>query len=222
MISALLFDLDGTLVDADHLHYEAWRRIVEPFGLTLGLDRYKNEVMGFANSIILGRMLPQLSSEEGLALVDEKEVLFRKLALELEPAPGLVDFLDWLDQVGIRYGIVTNAPRLNVAQQLAGIGLADRFGIVVFGDELEHAKPHPMPYLVGLQSFGASATDSIAFEDSLSGIQSAKAAGLMVVGLTTGLSAERLLAEGVDLAIADFADPRLRALVTARTGIGAV
>jgi len=213
MSGVLLFDLDGTLLDIDHLHYEAWRQQVARHGVALDPHRYRTEVMGFPNDTILADLVPALSREEGAALVEAKEVLFRSLATDLVPAEGLFDFLAWADKIGARYGVVTNAPRPNAVQELAGIGLSERFESVVIGDELAHAKPHPLPYLVGLERLGGTAAHSVAFEDSISGIRAALAAGLSVVGLTTGLSAERLLQEGVGLAVANFGDPRLRPFV---------
>jgi HAD superfamily hydrolase (TIGR01509 family) len=212
----ILFDLDGTLVDADHLHYEAWRRSIAPIGIDLTVDQYRNEIMGFPNEMIAKRMFPSLDEVAAIRLIDGKEALFRSLAIELEPAQGLPDFLAWLERRGTPIGVVTNAPRLNAEQELKGIGFADRFATLVIGDELEYSKPHPMPYLKGLEDLGGTARRSLAFEDSLSGIKAAKGAGLMVIGVTTGLSAERLMGEGADLAIPHFADPRLEAFVAAR------
>jgi HAD superfamily hydrolase (TIGR01509 family) len=212
----ILFDLDGTLVDADHLHYEAWRRTVEPLGTALGVEQYRSEIMGFPNDMIAARIMPTVPADEAARLIDEKEALFRTLAVDLEPAQGLPAFLGWLDGRGTPIGVVTNAPRLNAEQELLGIGLASRFATLVIGDELDHAKPHPLPYLTGLERLGGTARRSLAFEDSLSGLRSAKAAGLMVIGMTTGLSAERLLDAGADLAVAHFADPRLTAFCAAR------
>jgi HAD superfamily hydrolase (TIGR01509 family) len=213
---AILFDLDGTLVDADHLHYEAWRRALLPLGQELGVERYRSEIMGFPNDMIAARIFPDVEESEAERIIAGKEELFRTLAVRLEPARGLVGFLDWLDSRHIPVGVVTNAPRANAEQELSGIGLVHRFRVLVIGDELDHAKPHPFPYLKGLELLGASSGHSLAFEDSLSGLRSAKAAGLMVVGLTTGLSHDRLIEEGAALAVADFADLRLEAFVSAR------
>ena len=215
MSGVLLFDLDGTLLDIDHLHYEAWRQQVAIHGVALDQHRYRTQVMGFPNHTILADLVPGLSSEKGAALVEAKEVLFRSLATDLVPAAGLVDFLDWADGLGTRYGVVTNAPRPNAEQELAGIGMAKRFETVVIGDELAHAKPHPLPYLTGLDRLGGTAANSVAFEDSISGIRAALAAGLAVVGLTTGLSAERLIEEGAGLAVPHFDDLRLKPFVAA-------
>ena len=88
----------------------------------------------------------------------------------------------------------------------------------MLGEELANAKPHPLPYLTGLERLGAAAENSVAFEDSPSGLRSAKAAGLLTVGITTSLPPQRLLDEGADLAIADYSDIRLLPVIWARLG----
>jgi len=103
---------------------------------------------------------------------------------------------------------------------LEAIGLAARLRIVVIGAELARSKPDPLPYLTGLELTGASAEASVAFEDSLSGVRAAVAAGIAVVGLTTGLTEERLVAAGATFAVKDFADRRIYELIEARRGEG--
>lgn len=219
MRSAALFDLDGTLVDADHFHFEAWRDRLAAYGVALDLDGYNSRIMGRKNTAIVADLLPRLSVEDGAAISDAKEAAFRTLAAHMDPAAGLLDFLDWLDQHDVPIAVVTNAPRANAEHSLGALALAERFAEVVIGDELAEAKPHPLPYLTGLERLGGEAARSLAFEDSPSGIQAALAAGLAVVGLTTSLDADRLLQEGVGLAIQDFADPRLIRFAAARLGI---
>jgi beta-phosphoglucomutase len=99
---------------------------------------------------------------------------------------------------------------------LEALGLAARLPVWVIGVELERAKPDPLPYRTALARLGAEAACSVAFEDSLSGLSAAKGAGLAVVGLTTTLAADKLLAAGADIAVADFADPRILPLIEAR------
>ena len=219
MKSVALFDLDGTLVDADHLHYQAWREMLLSQGQDVTVQAYRNQFMGAPNDLILSRILPHMDRATGLALIEQKEALFRRLATRLEPAPGLLAFLSWLEQHGVAVGVVTNAPRANAEQELRGIGLEHHFATLVIGEDLPFAKPHPLPYLTGLERLKGRAQTSIAFEDSLSGIASARAAGLAVVGLATGLGEERLLAEGATLAIPHFADPRLIPFITQRLGL---
>ncbi len=216
MTAVVLFDLDGTLVDADHLHHEAWRQVLLPFDIDLDVEKYRSEIMGFANAAIMASILPDVPLDEAARIIDDKEKRFRTLATKLDPAPGLIAFLDWLEQCRVPVGVVTNAPRLNAEQELRGIGLFAHFPVLVIGEELLHSKPHPLPYLTGLERLAGMASLSVAFEDSISGIRSAKAAGLAVVGLTTGHAADHLMAEGAGLAIADFTDARLRPFVASR------
>jgi HAD superfamily hydrolase (TIGR01509 family) len=217
--SVALFDLDGTLVDADHLHFEAWKHMLAPHGIPLTQDSYRTEIMGAANDRLLKSLLKDLDERAGLALIEDKETMFRQLFFKIDPAKGLLPFLDWLTQKGVPMGVVTNAPRLNAEHQLHGLGLVDRFPLVVIGAEVARPKPFPDPYLAGLERLGGNAAGSLAFEDSRSGIAAGKAAGLKVVGLMTGLSEAAMLAEGVDLAIANYEDPRLLPFAARHLGV---
>ena len=216
--ACVLFDLDGTLTDADHLHHAAFNQVLGRFGRSVDSQYYKSQIMGHSNAIIFERLFPGETAAHML-LADEKEVNFRTLAKTLTPAAGLRQFLAFLRARGVPQGLVTNAPRANVVHQLAALSLSGWFDTLVLGEELSDAKPHPLPYRTGLANLGAAAQKSLAFEDSVSGLRSALAAGMAVVGLTTGLAPEALLAEGAVLAIADYADPRLLPLVEARLGL---
>src|SRR5438309_2331077 len=164
---ALLFDIDGTLADTDALHREAFNRVFGPRGHVVDDARFKRELQGFSNASIGERFLPTESLEARVAIMDEKEEIFRKLvAGRIEPLPGLTMLLDRADAAGIPMVAVTNAPRLNAELLLSGLGITQRFKAIVIGDELLHGKPHPLPYQEGLRFVGASAAASVAFEDS--------------------------------------------------------
>jgi beta-phosphoglucomutase-like phosphatase (HAD superfamily) len=92
---------------------------------------------------------------------------------------------------------------------LSGLGIADRFKVVVIGDELPLGKPHPMPYLEGLRAVGGAPETSVAFEDSRSGVQSASSAGIQTIGIRTSLSHVDLLGAGAVMSAKAFDDPKL-------------
>jgi HAD superfamily hydrolase (TIGR01509 family) len=208
--SALLFDIDGTLADTDTLHLEAFNLILGPRGHVFDHARFARELQGFSTASICERFLAGEPPGRQLAIMEEKEATFRKLvAGRIQPTPGLIALLDHADQASIPMVAVTNAPRPNAEMLLTGLGITHRFKAIVIGDELQHGKPHPMPYLEGLRAGGAAAGASVAFQDSRSGVKSASAAGIATVGIRTGLGHAELVEAGAAVTAKDFEDSDL-------------
>jgi HAD superfamily hydrolase (TIGR01509 family) len=215
---ALLFDLDGTLVDSDGDHLIAFQKVFAPYGIELDRARYAAEIMGASNPMIGERFLAHLPEAERAAVLDAKEAAYRDGLGALQATPGAAELLAYAQANGLPCAVVTNAPRANAELVLAAIGLAERLPIVVIGGELARSKPDPLPYLTALELTGASAEQAVAFEDSVSGVRAAAAAGIAVVGITTGHPAEKLVAEGAVFGAADFRDPRIYELIARRRG----
>ena len=209
----LLFDLDGTLTDSDHLHLEAFNALLAEYGRKIGKADYTRHIMGSDNASICRYLFPDLQLAESLPLADRKEAMFRDKLTGLRPTRGLDALLGWAARHDVSCAVVTNAPRVNANMMLDALGLRERLPILVIGPELAHAKPHPLPYLTGLERLGGRADRALAFEDSRSGISAALAAGIPTVGLATSLTEAEILARGATLAVADFADARLLALL---------
>jgi beta-phosphoglucomutase len=204
--AALLFDLDGTLVDTDHLHHAAFATILAERGRELPLAEYRAHIMGHPNADILGRYFPG----EAPAILDRKEAMFRDaLAASVDPLPGIHALLDWAEANAIGTAVVTNAPRQNALAMLAAAGLAHRLPVLVIGEECERAKPDPAPYRAAMAAIGATPSRALAFEDSRSGLRAARSAGAHVFGMTTGLTPDELLQAGAHETIADFTAPAL-------------
>jgi HAD superfamily hydrolase (TIGR01509 family) len=214
---ALLFDIDGTLADTDALHVEAFNHVFGPRGHVFDRTRAAKELLGFSNASIGARFLPHEPPERQAAIMGEKETVFRRLVPgKLQPVPGLLALLAIADGADIPMVAVTNAPRLNAEMLLAGLGIMDRFQAIVIGDELPHAKPHPLPYLEGLRAVNAAANRSVAFEDSRSGVKSASAAGIATVGIRTSLNHADLVEAGALLTAPGFDDPDLMKWLAAK------
>jgi len=188
----LLFDLDGTLVDTDHLHVGAFSTLLAESGRTLSLHDYRTRVMGAPNDAIMTFLFPDHPPEVLPEIMERKEALVRAAMGTLTPTPGLPELLAWAAAREVPCGVVTNAPRANAELMLAGLGLAGRFPVLVIGDELPRAKPDPLPYLTGLQR-----------------IRAASAAGIFTFGMRTALDDATLRAAGAASVIADFTDPAL-------------
>lgn len=214
--AALLFDIDGTLVESDPLHLKAFNLAFAPYGHVFDRESFGRELQGLANAAIGARFLPDETPERQWEIMMEKEAMFRELASGgVEPVPGLMALLDWADGLGLPIIAVTNAPRPNADLLIDAIGVRSRFRHVVIGDELAHGKPHPLPYLEGLRLLGADAASSVAFEDSRTGIASATRAGIATIGMATGLAIEQLLEAGASMAAHDYSDQALLDFVKA-------
>jgi HAD superfamily hydrolase (TIGR01509 family) len=221
MKTALLFDLDGTLVDSDAEHLIAFQRVFAPHGIELDRTEYAANIMGASNDMIARHYLSHLPPHEQAAALDAKEAAYRNGLGDLEPILGALALLDYADQRGLKRAVVTNAPRANAEKVLSALGLGQRLPILVIGGELQRSKPDPLPYLTALERTGALAPHSLAFEDSLLGVRAAAAAGLAVVGMTTTLDSRTLIEAGATFAASNFTDPRIFELIEMRIDSGA-
>jgi HAD superfamily hydrolase (TIGR01509 family) len=212
---ALLFDLDGTLAETDSLHLPTWVDILQPYGIEVDEEFYKERISGRSNSKIVENLLPDLSAEEGQKLADAKEASFRERAWGLEPLPGLLEFIREGKSRGLSLALVTNAPEENVEVILLVLELREFFDEVVLSDEVGPVKPDPAPYKAALVKLGVAPDQALAFEDSTSGIASSVAAGIPTVGIASTQQPETLEEAGAFMVAKDFTDPHLQKFLSA-------
>lgn len=214
---ALLFDLDGTLIDTDPLHAAVFRELFAERGITIDHAFYLAHVHGRLNGEIFAEHFPD---EDPVVLSEHKEATFRaRLNQSVPPTPGLSDLLDRAADAGLAIAAVTNAPRDNAHVMLDAIGMRHRFPLLVIGDECIRGKPHPDPYLEAMRRLAVTPQSSIAFEDSPSGLRAASAAGAYCVGLRSSLDESALRSAGADAVISDFTDPLLETVIVRQTGL---
>lgn len=207
MLAAILFDLDGTLVRTDPLHFRAWQTVLAEFGRSLDLDDYNRLISGRQNAAIVRDLLPDLAA--GAAVAARKEAYFQHFAVQLERPPGLDALLDWCAARRLKLAVVTNAPRANAEFLLAALDLTATFPCVVLGEEAPRGKPDPAPYQLALVKLEVAAAEAIAFEDSPLGVRAAVGADLTTFGVASTHTPESLMAAGAIAAIADFTAPAL-------------
>lgn len=213
MLTAILFDLDGTIVNTDPIHYIAWREMLKNYTIKIDENFYKSRISGRLNPAIIKDLLPQLSPEQGVKLAEEKEALFREFAPDLQPLAGFYQLIEWTKTHQLKRALVTNAPRLNVQFMLQVLGIKEAFHTVVIAGEDIAGKPDPAPYQVALNNLGIQATDAIALEDSPSGIRSAVGAGIRTIGIASTHNLLVLQEIGAFMAIPDFTDLQLWTLL---------
>jgi beta-phosphoglucomutase len=202
---ALLFDMDGVVIDSMPLHEIAWRKYLQSLGISD--ESLLARMHGRRNDDIV---LDFLGPSADLKSVQEhgaaKERLYRQLMrdqLEQQLVPGIRPFLQAVSALPL--GLASNAERPNIDFVLDGAGLRSHFRSIVDGSQVRHPKPAPDVYLKAAQQLGVQPSACIVFEDSPVGVEAAVSAGMRVVGLLT----HEPSLQHVELAVPDFLDPRL-------------
>ena len=188
---AVIFDVDGTIVDNMHLHAEAFAVFAQRHGLPPLTQDDRARLDGRRNSeifpILFKREVPR---HEWLAYEREKEGLYRELSRgRLSPMNGLQRLIDHLKNEGIPVALATSAPEPNVTHTLAELDLAGAFPVIVRGDEVARGKPAPDVFIEAARRLGVDPAGCLVFEDAPMGIEAAQAAGMRVVALTTSFQA---------------------------------
>jgi len=209
-LKALLFDIDGTLCDTDHLHIQQWADLLRPLGINVDKVYYNAYISGAANVTLSERYWPELTAEQREDIMAEKERKFREVAADtLTPLNGLIELMNFALQHDIKIACVTNAPRLNADFILDKLNIVDKFHILVIGGELPHSKPHPLPYLDAMRQFNVTPDECIVFEDSVNGVKAGHASGACTIGVLTSHVEHTLIDAGAQYTIQDYSKIRL-------------
>ena len=202
-IYAIIFDMDGVLVDSNPYHKIALNQFCAKYGHHLTEEGLRNKIYGRTNKEWITNLFGVLPSDQLAQYGEEKEALYRELFdKDIQPVSGLIDFLGLLDKHSIPRAIGTSAPRSNVDFTLLKTGIQNFFSIILDESHVTHGKPSPEIYLNVAKKLGLPPQRCVVFEDSLSGVISAKKAGTKVVGITTTHTAQEL--SETDFIINDF------------------
>src|SRR5882757_5743659 len=191
---AVILDMDGVIIDSNPAHRIALKQFCQKYGYHLDDDQLLKRIYGRTNkewiTDLFGR---KLTPDEIHFYEEEKEEIFRQIfQKDLRAIPGLPGFLEKLKLHAIPCAIGTSAPRSNVDYVLAGTGIEKYFAVILDESDVENGKPNPEIYLKVAARLNFPPAHCIVFEDSLSGIAAAQAAGCKVVGVTTTHSKEEL------------------------------
>jgi beta-phosphoglucomutase len=184
---AFIFDMDGVIIHSNPFHKIALHQFCEKYGYHLTEDQLRNKIYGRTNKQWITNLFERPLSEVELhQFAEEKESLFRDLYKnDIVALEGLEFFLKKMDDHKIPRAIGTSAPRSNVDFTLGKTGLERFFPTILDDSFVENGKPHPEIYLKCAAALNFKAPYCIVFEDSLSGVAAAKAAGAKVVGVAT-------------------------------------
>jgi beta-phosphoglucomutase len=186
-IKACLFDLDGVLVDTARYHFIAWKRLSESLGVPF--SEHDNEQLKGVSRVesleyILRKGMLHADDEHKQQWMDTKNTWYLELVNTMHPdelLPNVRNFLKELKDAGYLIGLGSSSK--NAQMILDKTGITPFFDTVVDGRHTSHSKPHPEVFVTGAQNLGVLPSETIVFEDALSGIDAALAGGFYAIGL---------------------------------------
>lgn len=195
-----LFDLDGTLVLTDDIYYKVWTKILEEYNIELTKDIFEELIQGNADSVVVSKLIPEVETH---IISKKKDQLFKNYLHEVRLVDGAIDFINTIKERGHKIGMVTNCNR-EIAEVITQ-HYHLQMDTIVIGSECTLPKPHVYPYSIALEYFKVKPQNTIIFEDSCTGLVSAKGIHpLILVGLETSLSKNKLKECGADETIQHY------------------
>jgi HAD superfamily hydrolase (TIGR01509 family) len=212
MLQALIFDLDGVVVDSHAAHKHAWRRLFASLGRNFSDAELEFVVEGNKREEILCHFLGELPAEQIKEYGARKEALFKDCASELKPIPGLEHFFAEIAAAGLPIALASSASRSRVEYLLRQLGFTRLFHTIVTGDDVSRGKPDPALFQIAAAQLGIEARDILVCEDAMNGVAAAKAAGMKCLAIAANGRAPILEKAGADKIIPDFTSVRLEDL----------
>jgi HAD superfamily hydrolase (TIGR01509 family) len=201
-MTAVLWDLDGTLVDSEEYHWLSWRGAMRAEGIDLSYERFLASFGQRNDRILAGWLGADADPGRVRRVGDEKEAEYRRLAEErgLTPLPGAREWLEALHAAGWKQAIASSAPRLNVETMLRVLQLDRLLDAVVSAEDVTRGKPEPDVFLAAAAKLAVPPSRCIVVEDAAAGVEAGRRAGMR----TIGVNARTQL--GADLSVRSLAD----------------
>jgi HAD superfamily hydrolase (TIGR01509 family) len=206
---AVLWDLDGTLVDSAEFHWLSWRDTLAADGIHITYQQFL-DTFGQKNDRILPGWLGKDASAERIRQVgDAKEAEYRRLVQDrgLTPLPGAAEWLRTLHAVGWRQAIASSAPRANIGVMLRVLGVETELDAIISAEDVTAGKPDPQVFLKAAAAVSVPPERCVVVEDAVVGIEAARRAGIKTIGVSRvpGFEADLVVASLEDLPADAFA-----------------
>jgi HAD superfamily hydrolase (TIGR01509 family) len=185
-VRAVLWDMDGTLIDSEEFHWISWRDTMANEGVPITREQFLAS-FGQRDDSIIPRWLGVASTPERVEKISSaKEELYRDLIRRhgMKPLPGVRTWLHRLHEAGWLQAIASAAPRPNIDVVLEALSATRLFQGIVSADDVHHGKPDPEVYLIAASRLGAPPARSIVVEDAAAGVEGARRAGMRSIGIS--------------------------------------
>jgi beta-phosphoglucomutase len=201
---AVIFDLDGTLLDNNPYHLQSWKKYLENIGRDMTEEEYNANINGRTNKDVINYIHGDvLNEEDSLKYGLEKEALYREIYKPfIKPVNGLLAFLNILADKNVPMAIATSGIQPNIDFMFDNVPIRQYFKVIVNSSHIKKGKPDPEIYIKTALLLNVSPKNCLVFEDAVVGINSAKAAGMKVIAIATTHPKEEL--NGADMIINDY------------------
>jgi beta-phosphoglucomutase len=215
MLQAVIFDLDGVIVDSHPAHLEAWKTFLHSLDRNVSDSDLQFVLEGYKREVILRHFLGDLSAPELEHYGAMKDALFRDALHELKTVAGFLAFFDSLQAAGLPVALASSASRWRAEYILDRLRIRRVFRAIVTGDDVADGKPDPEIFRAAARSLGAEPEDILVCEDAVAGVEAAKRAGMKCLAIAANGRASLLQTAGADHVVSDFTAvdlPELRRL----------
>lgn len=199
-MEAVIFDMDGTIVNTEPLHARAAVIVLKDLGIDIDLESCLDQFYGMTDTAVLKMTCPNLSDSEIEKAIALKNIHLIKLFEKLTPAqkhqyitPGLFDFLTFLKKENKQMAVVSASEDIIVSETLKCFEIHTYIDLQMGRGQTNLTKPHPEPYLEGMRRLKTEANKTLIFEDSPTGLQSAVASGANVIRITGFAHSDKIL-----------------------------
>jgi len=184
-IKAVIWDMDGVIVDTAPYHFSAWQEAFQKRGVKFTEEDFRRN-FGQRNDTIIRNILGDgISQSELDTISEEKEEDFRKKVRQnIKPLPGAIELMKLLIEHGFKMALASSAPIENIKIQTEGLGISDWFQSIISGKDVTEGKPSPQSFLLSAQRLGADPKNCVVIEDAVAGVTAAKRAGMRCLAVT--------------------------------------
>jgi len=195
-IKALLFDLDGTLIDSEKFHFDCWNTFLEPYDVHIEFKDWLNNYAGIPLPKNAKTIIDRFKIDEDLASFTERREKitfdgFRTTDIAL--MPHALEFVQFVYEKGLTLAVVTASPKIDVEAVFERNGLAKYFSLFITRTDVSRSKPDPESYNLCVERLGLAKEACIVFEDTLNGVKSALAAGITCYAIQNNVRAHQKL-----------------------------
>jgi len=185
-VRAILWDMDGTLIDSEEFHWISWRDTMATEGVALSREQFLSSFGQRSDSIIPRWLGPAATRERIEKISNAKEELYRHLVRRdgMSPEPGVAAWLHRLHKQGWLQAIASAAPRANIDAVLEALSATHVFQAIVSAEDVHRGKPDPEVYLKAASRVGAPPNRCVVVEDAVAGVEGARSAGMRSIGVS--------------------------------------